>query len=179
MIPPYVLRRIKHSKRMTLSVKAGARVVVTAPFRIPKRDIDAFVFAQKQWIERVVVSQKKKEKQWKPNDEVSQENYYACKARSLKFVRERLTHFALLYNVSYSRVSVKQMSSRWGSCSEQGNMSFHWRLLFLPTELADYVVVHEICHLIELNHSDRFWRLVQQTIPDWRKRRKALEGYVI
>ena len=178
MLHPYTLRRIKRSRRMTLSVKSNASIVVTAPFRISKRDIDAFVFAQKQWIDTMLIRQKERAEPWEERDDVRQETFHSCKARSLKFVRNRLAHYAPYYDVVYQRVSVKEMSSRWGSCSHEGNLSFHWRLMFLPIDLADYVIVHELCHLKELNHSPRFWRLVGETVPDWKQVRKLLKAYV-
>lgn len=99
-----------------------------------------------------------------------QTNYLACKARARKIVQERLRFFNQTYQVEFVRISIKDLKSRWGSCSDKKNLNFHYKVLFLPEELVDYIVVHELCHLIEMNHSHRFWQLVRQTIPDVKKR---------
>ena len=64
-----------------------------------------------------------------------------------------------------ARVSVRDTKSRWGSCSASGNLSFSWRLIFAPEEVVDYVVAHEVAHLVEMNHGPRFWRLVDSLVP--------------
>lgn len=94
----------------------------------------------------------------------------ACKARAKKIIQERLRHFNQEYSFVFERVAVKDLRSRWGSCSSKKNLNFHYKLLFLPVELLDYVVVHELCHLVEMNHSYKFWQLVGKTIPDYKKR---------
>jgi hypothetical protein len=86
----------------------------------------------------------------------------------------RLHAYNALYRYTFKRVSIRNTKSRWGSCSEHGNLNFSYKLLFLPEPLADYIVVHELCHLQELNHSPRFWQLVAQTFPDYKERRKVL-----
>lgn len=106
-----------------------------------------------------------------------QQNFLACRARAKKLVLERLAHFTPQYNVTFARVTIKDMVSRWGSCSRRGNLNFNYRLLFLPPELVDYVVVHEVCHLREMNHSRAFWALVGQTIPDYAARKHALRAH--
>jgi predicted metal-dependent hydrolase len=75
---------------------------------------------------------------------------------------------------SYKRIAIKHTVSRWGSCSQAGNLNFSYRLALIPSHLAEYVVVHEICHLREFNHSDRFWSLVEQILPDYRERKHEL-----
>lgn len=105
---------------------------------------------------------------------MKQTNYLACKARAKKLINERLRHFNQHYRFTFARVAVKDLRSRWGSCSAQKNLNFHYKLLFLPVELLDYVVVHELCHLVEMNHGHKFWGLVEKTIPDYKKRVFAL-----
>ncbi len=87
------------------------------------------------------------------------------KASALALVIDRLAHFNQHYGFVIGKVSIKNQQSRWGSCSKRGNLNFTYRLALLPAELADYVIVHELCHLGEFNHSRAFWQLVAKTIP--------------
>jgi predicted metal-dependent hydrolase len=93
-------------------------------------------------------------------------------ARTL--VEARLTHFNEIYAFSYKRVAIRNQKTRWGSCSSHKNLNFHYKILFLSPELADYLIVHELCHLQEMNHGAAFWSLVSKTIPDYSARRHAL-----
>lgn len=102
--------------------------------------------------------------------EITQTSYEACKNRARKLVMERLKIYQPIIGVTFARVSIKDLRTRWGSCSSQNNLNFHYKLVFLPPELADYVIVHELCHLREMNHSHRFWALVRQAVPDYRKK---------
>jgi len=81
------------------------------------------------------------------------------------------------YNLRYKKIRVRNSQSRWGSCSSQGNLNFNYKVAWLPPELADYIVVHEICHLQELNHSRDFWLLVAKTLPDFNQRRNELKKF--
>lgn len=105
---------------------------------------------------------------------ITQTSYEACKNRARKLVMERLKIYQPIVGVTFARVSIKDLRTRWGSCSSQQNLNFHYKLVFLPLELVDYVIVHELCHLLEMNHSHRFWVLVRQAIPDYRKRILAI-----
>ena len=93
-------------------------------------------------------------------------------ARAL--VHERLEHFNCFYKYEYKKVFIRNTRSRWGSCSQKGNLNFNYKLLFLPPLIRDYIIVHELCHLKEFNHSVRFWALVAQSVPEYRQLRKAL-----
>lgn len=81
------------------------------------------------------------------------------------------------YGLTYGRVAIRNTKTRWGSCSSDGNLNFHYRLAFLPQELMDYVLIHELCHLQELNHSRAFWALVAQADPEHKAHRKALHEH--
>jgi predicted metal-dependent hydrolase len=96
-------------------------------------------------------------------------------ARAL--VHERLDHFNRYYGYIYGKVFIRNTRTRWGTCSSKSNLGFNYRIAKLPTALTDYIVVHELCHLAELNHSPQFWALVAKTMPDWKVRRKALQKY--
>jgi predicted metal-dependent hydrolase len=100
--------------------------------------------------------------------------YLTYKEKAREMIRERLLYYNTFYNFSYKRIAIKDHRSRWGSCSKKGNLNFNYRLVLLPQHLADYVIVHELCHLGEFNHSPRFWALVEKTVPDWKERRREL-----
>ena len=93
-------------------------------------------------------------------------------------MHERLRHFNQLYQCQIGRVSIRKQKGRWGSASKRsGNLNFNYRIAFLPPALADLLVVHELCHLIEANHSQRFWEQVARSIPDYPLLRKELRRY--
>jgi hypothetical protein len=101
--------------------------------------------------------------------------WYRRQARIV--IAERLTHWNAHYGFTYGRVTIKEQKSRWGSCSRQGNLNFNWRLLLAPAPILDYVIIHELAHLKELNHSPRFWAIVAQTCPDYAAKRRWLRQH--
>ncbi len=103
--------------------------------------------------------------------------YQATKEQARALITERVSWYARHYGVTYQSLSIRNQRSRFGSCSARGHLSFNYRLIFLPPPLLDYVVVHEVCHLRELNHSPRFWALVAETIPDYREKKHELQAF--
>jgi len=93
-------------------------------------------------------------------------------ARSLTL--SRLTHFNQFYNHSWNRVAIRNQRRCWGSCTSLGNLNFSYKILFLPPCLSDYIILHELCHLKELNHSPRFWAEMAKVMPDYQTRRREL-----
>jgi predicted metal-dependent hydrolase len=104
----------------------------------------------------------------------SQTHYKERREAARELVEKKLTHWNRYYNFSYNRVSIRNQRSRWGSCSSKGNLNFNYRILFLEEDLQDYLIVHELCHLQEMNHGPKFWRLVEQTIPNARSLQKKM-----
>jgi predicted metal-dependent hydrolase len=90
-------------------------------------------------------------------------------------LKQKSIYFNIFYNVVWKKVTIRNQKTRWGSCSRSGNISFNYKIALLPERLADYVVVHELCHLKEMNHSKQFWNLVAQTLPDYQSIRKQFK----
>ena len=98
-------------------------------------------------------------------------------ARALERIRERVDHYAPLIGVRPGRITIREQKTRWGSCSSRGNLNFNWKLIMAPPQVLDYVVIHELCHLHEFNHSPRFWALVQHQMPDYIAWKKWLDNH--
>lgn len=90
---------------------------------------------------------------------------------------ERTEFFAKKYGFRFKSITIKTLKSRWGSCSREGNLNFNWRLIMAPTDVLDYVVVHEVCHLKQLNHSSKFWDLVEIECPNHKQAKKWLRDH--
>ena len=105
--------------------------------------------------------------------------YKANKEAARLLVNERIQHFLEYYGVHHGiavgRIAIRNQKSRWGSCSKKGNLNFNYKLAFLPPELRDYIIVHEICHIKEFNHGHGFWDLVGQTMPEYKAMKKRLK----
>jgi predicted metal-dependent hydrolase len=101
-------------------------------------------------------------------------DYLENKEKARRLVHQKIEYFNNFYGYQFNRISIKNQKTRWGSCSSKGNLNFNYRILFLPEELCNYVIVHELCHLKELNHSKNFWKLVSNTIDNCKEKRKEL-----
>ena len=169
----YTVRRYKRSKHVRVGVRGDGTVQVSAPYRVSKVFIDAFVRKHEKWLRQQL--EKLALRRESPLGTWSREAYLEHKEAARKIAHERAAHFAKAYGVSYGRIAIRNQHSRWGSCSAEGNLNFNYKIALLPQHLTDYIIVHELCHLLELNHSPRFWALVAQTIPDHQAHRRELQ----
>lgn len=103
------------------------------------------------------------------------EHYLEHREAARVFVYERIHYWNYFYRLPFNRIAIRNQRTCWGSCSELKNLNFSYKILFLPQHLADYVIVHELCHLTELNHSPQFWALVAQTHPEYKQLRRELQ----
>lgn len=158
---------------MRLSVYPSLRVVLTLPYYVPKYQGKNFIEEKKEWILHQIERYKK---QHEGKRTYTRADYIRHKEEARKLITERVKYFNTFYNFSYKRISIKDMKTQWGSCSAKGNLNFNYRLLFLTPEERDYVVVHELCHVKELNHSHRFWALVRKQVPHMERIKKELRN---
>ncbi len=159
---------------MRLSVRPGGAVTLTVPHFVGVSTIEKFLAAHTEWIERA--TQKMRRLVPLPH---GRKEYVARREVARLLVHERLAHWNSLYHFKHGRVAIKNTKTLWGSCSRKGNLNFSYALVHVPRELADYVIVHELCHLQEHNHSSRFWELVARAQPDYLRLRRSLRTYLL
>ena len=162
---------IIRSARKTVSIQLlpGGEVVVRAPNRMPKRDIARFVEEKRGWIE----THRRKLPEIQPKLTDAELGELARHAKEV--LPEIAAHFAPLVGVDYGRITIRAQRTRWGSCSAQGNLNFNCLLMLTPDDVMEYVVVHELCHRKEMNHSARFWAEVERVLPGYRESRRWLK----
>lgn len=164
----YDLRESKRASKMRLCVFYGGNLQVVMPRGFSMRKMENFVLEKADWIlEKIKIMEKRN---FNPVfHKHSKLEYKKNKEEALKIVRERVEELNKTYSFFYKKISVRNSKSRWGSCSSKKNLNFNYKILFLSKDLQNYIIVHELCHLREMNHSDKFWNLVAQSIPDYKK----------
>lgn len=169
--------QIIRSKRKTLGleVKYDGTVTARVPMRASKRIIEKFIQEQEEWITR----KQRGSYAVDPKKVLPAVETREGKEKIKHLIEERVSYYAQLMGVTYNRITMRNQKTRWGSCSSQGNLNFNNRLLFVPEELLDYVVVHELAHRKEMNHSRAFWNVVGTYLPDYKERRAKLREYHI
>lgn len=168
----YTLRKSRRAKRVRLVVYCDGSVVVTTPITFHESRVEQFLGEKSEWLFKKIAAFKRFEGVSIGHSGKREYQRYREVAREL--VLSRLAYFNDHYQVSYGRVSIRNQKTRWGSCSRRGNLSFNYKIIHLPPHLADYIIVHELCHLREFNHSPQFWKLVAETIPKYEEYRRTL-----
>lgn len=159
---------------MRLRILPGGEVVLTMPPHIAEGAIETFLIQHAVWIEKWC--RRMRHRIALPIS--GRRAYLKHKEKARAFITDRVRFWNQYYGFSYGRIAIKNTKTCWGSCSRKGNLNFSYALLFLPHEIADYVVVHELCHLKEMNHKPAFWELVGRAQPEYRQRRRELRRYV-
>ena len=106
----------------------------------------------------------------------TKEAYLKHRDDALKIAIAKANHFNNLYNFQFKKISIRNQKTRWGSCSKAGNLNFNFKIIFLPSHISDYIVIHELCHLKEMNHSKKFWNLVEKLLPNYLEIKKELRN---
>jgi len=170
----YTLRLSKRARGVRLSVAVGGVFTVTAGPRVGENAIEAFILKKSKWVLDKIRYFSRFPKVT-PTKRVNRRKHFAeYKERARVLVEERLAHLNQFYGFRWHMIAIRNQRSRWGSCSRKGNLNFNYKIALLPPHLADYIIVHELCHLGELNHSPKFWALVARTLPHHRALRREL-----
>lgn len=171
------IRRRRGLRNLRLAVAHDGQVTVTAPRLAPLMLIRRFLADQEGWIIDAQTRFRAAGHMPRLSDEAAREQFLLHRDAALKVVRHLLDIFLLKNNWPYTRITIRNQRTRWGSCSVKGALSFNYRLVFLPPHLAEYIVAHELCHLREHNHSPRFWELLEEVLPGAAIRRQELREY--
>lgn len=164
--------QIIRSNRKTIGIQItpDGSVTVRCPKRMRSDAIKRFVESKSDWIEKHLAG-----RDLAAPEKLTEQEVKLLREKTRKLVTERAKHYAAIIGVQYNQITIRTQRTRWGSCSSKGNLNFNFLLGLTPPEVLDYVVVHELCHLIEMNHSKQFWDAVERTLPDYKVHRKWLK----
>ena len=172
---PYEVIRSRR-KSISLEISRQGRILVRAPFSMRDAEIARFVSGKEEWI-RTHLEKVRQIRDQAFGQRLTGEEIRALADRARREIPPRVEMFARKAGVSYGRITIRNQKSRWGSCSSRGNLNFNCLLMLAPPGVTDYVIVHELCHRIEMNHSARFWAEVERVMPDYREARKWLRDH--
>jgi len=170
---PYTLKESPRARHIRITIRKTGEVAVTKPRGVSIRQVQQFIQSKEDWIQATVATIL--QNQTTPDLATNSEYHFLKHKPAARALTEaKLDQWNALYQFDFKRLEIKRMTSRWGSCSTHKTLCFNYKILFLPEELQDYLVVHELCHLAEMNHSAKFWAQVERGIPNYRELRKKL-----
>lgn len=173
---PYEIQRTRR-KTYGISIKPGGTVIVRIPLRGTISFAKSMMEEKRDWIYQNYLKMKKIPKPVQQKDKSDYEKRleapYRMAAKS--YIPRRVAYYADILGVTYGKISIRDQKTRWGSCSSKGNLNFNWKLMLAPPGVLDYVVVHELCHRKEMNHSPQFWKEVETVLPDYKEHRTWLK----
>ena len=164
-------------KTVAIQVNSDLSVTVRAPYSASEKDIEEILKKKEAWISRHIEKIKKTKERFEaePTEKLTREKVIALAEEALKVIPERVEYFAKVIGVTYGKITDRNQKTRWGSCSSKGNLNFNCLLMLAPPEVLDYVVVHELCHRKQMNHSKAFWLEVEKVLPNYKEVRKWLK----
>lgn len=167
--------QIIRSDRTTLSIQITleGEVLVRSPKNLSDRQIREYVSSKSDWIAKKLAKVQAVPKVPK----LTGTQLHALADQALQVIPQRVAYFAPKVGVTYGGITIRNQRSRWGSCSSLGNLNFNCLLMLSPPQVQDYVVVHELCHRLEMNHSRQFWAQVERVMPDYRIWQKWLKDH--
>jgi len=176
----YKIVRSNRRKTMSIVIDEDGEVIVRIPRWVSKEAVEEFVEEKEDWIrdskEKMINRKKRSEsRNWSA---VREETYPWIRGLGGELFRKKVAQWAEIMGVEYNRITIKEVSTRWASCSSKKNLNFSWKVFVMPERLVDYLIVHELSHLKYMNHSEAFWDVVRTYIPEYKPLIKELENYV-
>ena len=170
---------IKSNRRtVSIQVHPDMSVTVRAPKRASQREIERILKEKEQWIRKQIQKMQEKKAAYAAMkiEPLTNAEIHALADRALQYIPERVAYYANVIGVTYGRITIRNQKTRWGSCSSKGNLNFNCLLMLAPNDVIDYIVVHELCHRKEMNHSRAFWNEVAGVLPEYKSQEKWLRG---
>ncbi len=165
-------------KTISIEIKPGGKVVVRAPRFCPKYEIERILWDRRDWIDNKI-REVNKRLDTNPVEKFTKEDIAKLKREADVELYDTILDYATRMQVHFGRITIRAQKTRWGSCNKDGNLNFNCLLMLVPREVMEYVVVHELAHIREMNHSKAFWAIVERYCPEYKKCRKWLrdEGH--
>lgn len=161
-----------YSDRRSISVSVnGGVLTVRAPRRTPREVVEVFLSKHRDWIEKHLDEARKRADKFY---NLTAEEIKLLKKEAHIYLKEKTKYYADIMGLKYGRITITGAKTRFGSCSSNGNISYSYRLMLCPAPAREYVVVHELAHLVEMNHSKRFYAIIEKILPDYKERKRML-----
>ena len=163
-------------KTVAIQLNQDLTVTVRAPWRASQSEIERILQEKKPWIEKHLDQMRRRKEHYDASgtDKLTDEEIQELANKALKYIPEQVAYFSKIIGVTYGRITIRNQKTRWGSCSSKGNLNFNCLLMLAPPEIIDYVVVHELCHRKEMNHSPAFYAVVASVMPEYKACEKWL-----
>ena len=168
--------RLIRSARKTFAMEMSPEgLIVRVPWRATRTQIEKFIREHEAWIRSHTEKMNRSMQAQHGGDKLTAEDIRNLTVQAKKIIPERVAFYAAEICVTYGRITIRSQKTRWGSCSTKGNLNFNCLLMLVPSEVLDSVIVHELCHRKEMNHSPRFYAEVLRVYPEYRKWNKWLK----
>mgnify|MGYP003294159463 CR=1 FL=1 len=167
---------IIRSNRKTLSIELKPNeIIARAPARMKEKEIYKFIESKKSWIDRHLTKLNERQKVLNDLQPYTQEEIKEFTAKAKLDIPKRVEFYAEKIGVTYNRITIRHQKTRWGSCTSSGNLNFNCLLVLFPEEVLDSIVVHELCHRKQMNHSAKFYAEIEKVFPDYNRCRQWLK----
>lgn len=162
---------VRRSKRKSAAIKitADMQIVVFVPLYVSDNEIERMVISKSKWIDEHMLKVQSTIDERSKLEKITSEQVKELADQAVEYIPKRVKYYAEKENFVYNKITIKNLVSRWGSCSTKGNLNFNCLLMLTPDYVIDYIVVHELCHLREMNHSEKFWAEVEKIMPDYQR----------
>lgn len=162
---------VRRSKRKSAAIKitADMQIVVYVPLYVSDNEIERMVISKSKWIDEHMLKVQSRIDERSKLEKITFEQVKELADQAVEYIPKRVKYYAEKENFVYNKITIKNLVSRWGSCSTKGNLNFNCLLMLTPDYVIDYIVVHELCHLREMNHSEKFWAEVEKIMPDYQR----------